>query len=135
MGRDGEMYRGTLVSTFGAASEWGGCAGGGGVDHTDRYRPELWMRSEKWRHSTGFSHPPTSGHTHTHTPNHTCYTQTIFSTRAKSLRGCTHSHCSSNPPPPNTQVHLKTWFHHTVSHSNTHTFSEALAVHALLKPS
>lgn len=82
------------------------------------------MRSEKWRHSTGFSHPPTSGHTHTLTQ--TCYTQTIFFTRTKSLRGCTHSHCSSSPSLPNTQVHLKTWFCLTYTQfhtqTNTHVF-------------
>lgn len=118
MWRDGEMYHGTLVSTFSAESERGG-----GERKTSRTATEL---NYRWGRRDGgipptFPHPPTSTHTHTQLN----LTQTIFLARTKSLRSSTHSRCSSSPALPNIHVHLKPWFYldiHTVSHSHTHTF-------------
>lgn len=59
-------------------------------DLTDRYRAELYMRSEEWRHSTGFSHPPTSIHAlsliHTHTKSHLLQPNNIPHTHQVSQR-------------------------------------------------
>lgn len=118
MWRDGEMYHGTLVSTFSAESERGG---GRERPHGP---PRSWIIDEvggmEAFHRLSPILPPQP--THTHTLN---LTQTIFLARTKSLRSSTHSRCSSSPALPNIHVHLKPWFYldiHTVSHSHTHTF-------------